>query len=54
MALPGGAFPVIFALHAAEKLITRFRLNDFRYAKSNINRQIQVRTSCVGYSDYGG
>jgi hypothetical protein len=51
---PGGAFRVIFALYAAGKPITPFRLNDFRQAKSNQDRQIQVRTSCVGYSDYGG
>jgi len=31
-----------------------FSLNDFQWVKSNLNRQIQVRTSCVGYSDYGG
>jgi hypothetical protein len=34
--------------------ITPFRLNDFQYAKSNINSRIQVRTSCLGYSDSGG
>ena len=36
----GGAFAVIFALHAAEKLITLSRLNDFRFARSKENSQI--------------
>jgi hypothetical protein len=37
-----------------KKLIAPFRLNDFQCAKSNINRRLQGRTLCVGYSDYGG
>jgi hypothetical protein len=42
---------VIFAIYAAKTFISR--LNDFQFAKSKLNRGIQVRILCAGSSGCG-